>query len=261
MSQEHNMNTGKVMDIDEIQDKESAMRDWSEGDDNLFETLRACNENGIKTYACCAGHPYYPYICVRFSEENEQKIIQMVSEVLRMKRSEVEMTRTGIIFRYSGARKKRFFKRLTKFAKEDVGKVKISPLAIELQKIFHLIQNYEMNAYGVTYEDRGITDKHLAIVSYNKINQIKDINGIREETVSSGTTYYLANTKTDKGIIKTLNMIRGLFEKSIDTTRSNSHLQFVQWIRNLSEEKLGKAPERGMEQKKHQREDREDMEL
>ena len=50
-------NNGRVQKVNEIEDINQALIDFSEGSEALYNLLKFCYENNIETRACCKGHP------------------------------------------------------------------------------------------------------------------------------------------------------------------------------------------------------------
>jgi hypothetical protein len=65
------------------------LEELAEGNNDLFNALKSCNENGLKTFACCAGHdiqddspnPHKPYIGIIFNKDNLSKIKNIVASM------------------------------------------------------------------------------------------------------------------------------------------------------------------------------------
>lgn len=81
----NNLNTGKPVDFNLIQDYEQAARDFAEGSKELEILLLNCFNKRINTISCCAGHSdenkRKPYISFLYSQENEQYIYAIISKL------------------------------------------------------------------------------------------------------------------------------------------------------------------------------------
>ena len=76
-------NNGKSQDIGIINDCESAIKDFSEGNLYLEKLLLECYNLGIKTNACCAGHKEkesLPYISFTYAE-NKNAMHYIISKL------------------------------------------------------------------------------------------------------------------------------------------------------------------------------------
>ena len=77
-------NTGSTTDFDSIGDYETAIVDFSEGDESLKELLSNCFSRTIKTVACCIGHERdnsNPYIAFQYYPQNEQYIYAIMEKL------------------------------------------------------------------------------------------------------------------------------------------------------------------------------------
>lgn len=89
-----NLNNGRVVDFNQIDDYQKAAKDFSEGNKELENLLLNCFSKGIKTVACCGGHENEnrkPYISFSYSYENEQYIYAIISK----------LKDSGLNFRYN----------------------------------------------------------------------------------------------------------------------------------------------------------------
>ena len=67
-----------------------AISEWSEGNVHLEGALRSCIENGVQTFACCAGHKgdingNDPYLSVIMTEENKGNVLNILNSLYAQK--------------------------------------------------------------------------------------------------------------------------------------------------------------------------------
>ena len=68
------------------EERASVIRTWSEGNEHLENAITNCINNGIETWACCAGHHYidFPYLSMKINEENKEKILSIMQALANM---------------------------------------------------------------------------------------------------------------------------------------------------------------------------------
>ncbi len=84
------LNTGAVVDVNDIKDKQQAAKEFAEGSPELEKLLLDCWLKDLSTRACCAGHDGeydYPYISFNIRNEGDLQLYSKLEEALEMKYS------------------------------------------------------------------------------------------------------------------------------------------------------------------------------
>lgn len=92
-----NYNDGRIKSLNEIDNIEQALKDFSEGSEALYDLLKFCYENGIETKACCRGHEgtvSRPYILFSDTAVNYMGNIEEVLDIINAEMSYSPKTKT-----------------------------------------------------------------------------------------------------------------------------------------------------------------------
>ena len=88
-------NNGKasVPETNDTKELSLAIKEWSEGDEILEDTIKTCFDNGVQTFASCRGHGIYQdgYLAVIINKENSNRILSIMNEVTREKRFDISL--------------------------------------------------------------------------------------------------------------------------------------------------------------------------
>ena len=174
----------KVVKFEDVmKDKQRFLKLFSEGDDNLKETLEYCFDNNISTRGCCKGHSYrkdsYPFIAFDISEDNYDHIRNLFNN----------LEKDGLVFSFDiGSKllgptmyvkcldeeKKTFFNEVTKSLKER----NLMQPKMFLRRSFELFVNSNIKDFGV--EDGTLSFNFIFYKNPNKVDllittDIKDL--------------------------------------------------------------------------------------
>lgn len=129
---------------------EVAIAEWAEGNSHLEGALRSCIDNGVKTYACCAGHRgdingSDPYLSVVMTEENKGNVLNIMNQLYANKSGIQNMgmdfvekdgqTQQIISFHMKMGKRNKMFDIIESAARDSIEKSEASPLIRQMMEL------------------------------------------------------------------------------------------------------------------------------
>lgn len=236
-------NNGKSLNIEEINDIEKAIEDFSEGNIYLQRLLLECYDNNIKTIACCAGHKEeesFPYIAFSYSEKNEQILYYLMSN----------LKDSGILFTYNNNSfsgnylslefrdyNPKCFQVITDLLKSfDKTMDYYSQLPLDLQNYFSIISTINnsnllnndkiSNYFQLHYIKDGDTYNYLSYSNNQDCINLLTESGFKIDIQGPFTCYYIDSLKRENNGEILKNLKNNLDKKLNETSISKSPTLF-----------------------------------
>lgn len=94
-------NNGSSIPVNELsnEEREKAMKEWAEGDENLEKLLHICFEKGIETVGCHVGPKSYIQFC---RNDENYDFINMLNRAFKSKCSSIQANPDGALIPFSG---------------------------------------------------------------------------------------------------------------------------------------------------------------
>ena len=243
MEETKNYANGKSLSIPENeQEKELAIRQWSEGNPDLEDAIRACIDNGIRTQASCGGHGKIdddPYLAIEINEENIKKIYSILNSVFANR----DALKSIDIYDFTDTRAGEFRRDLAIHAKPKL-KAEIFKLIsegakkeIELEDCAPIIQGM-VKAEKYAYENA-----YWNAFSYTNLGPAKAIVLLNDTLKYNQDRYKEANMKrlnmclTDSQVLDKLSKISEVFGAE-PQEKSKKKFNLIDRIKNLGKKKL-----------------------
>ncbi len=184
-----------------------AISEWAEGNSHLEGALRSCINNGVQTFACCAGHrgDIYgsdPYLSVIMTEENKGTVLNIMNQLYANKSGIQNIgmdfiekdgqIRQIVSFHMKMGKRDKMFDIIEAAARDSIEKSEASPLVSQMMELHEVAERTRLrhsfayinlgfmkifNIYGSTaymlremYEDMKLSRGIAGGLSKNFIN-------------------------------------------------------------------------------------------
>lgn len=184
-----------------------AIAEWAEGNSHLEGALKSCINNGVQTFACCAGHRgdingNDPYLSVIMTEENKGTVLNIMNQLYSQKSGIQSIgmdflekdgqIRQVISFHMKMGKRDKMFDIIEVAARDSIEKSEVSPLVSQMMELHEVAERTRLrhsfayinlgfmkifNIYGSTaymlqemYEDMKLSRGIAGGLSKNFIN-------------------------------------------------------------------------------------------